>query len=576
MSCGIRRACAMSFWILMAGCGGGGADLGSPVATGYTLGGTVQGLPAGVQVTLNHASSSLAAGTGSFAFPGVLPAGSSYSVAVAQQPSGYRCTVAQSAGSVVNANVTNVSVDCIAVPLSHSYFAEQLNAFPDLGPLFSSLCGIQTLVQTVMAADLNRDGRLDLILDAWCDLNGRGRSDLMGTPYNGPIPNTLVLLLQQADGTFVLANKRLFGSDLIALAGPGNLAVGDFNGDGFADVVVAPNKEDGRSPVSFPDGTNNYMAPTQVLLSKPDGTYVLSEVGPPLPGGKRFVFKGPQGRDVMAFEGKVYAYSDGVWTSRLSGSLLTPQAIFTQQGSVYSVSEMVDPLPAGESYAFGLGLHKQNSDQTWSRVDTLTLATMAKVPTSNLVGQTLQRTDQFLANIAGQDWLIPSLGQGCRLSGTAYAGLLEGIPLATPYSAGQVLSFNALSSQYTSRLLLADVQGDRISGTGMIPGGGVPDLFEMSCQDVNQDGVADIVVTRWADGRAVSPYIYLADGSTFSRVANDKLPSSLGNYRGVASHVADVDGDGLSDILYYPLLGMVSGHAGATTPRLFKGLKVLD
>lgn len=572
-----RLACVAAFAATIAGCGGGGGGgANAPVVLTYTIGGTVEGLPAGVTVTLANASDTLGAASGAFTFATAVSAGGSYSVGVANQPSGYRCTVASATGNNVSANVTSVSVTCAAVPVSAAYFAEQANAFPDLAPLFAGLCGANTLVQTVVAADLNHDGRMDLVFDAWCDLNGRGLSQLMGTPYNGAIPNTLVLLLQQADGTFKLENKRLFGSDLIPLSGPGNLAVGDFNGDGFIDIVVAPSKEDGRNPVNFPDGSNNYMAPTQVLLSKADGTYAISEVGPPLPGGSRLVFKSSQNRDVMAFAGNVYTYGSGTWSSQASGSLLNPQSVFAQQGGLYAINEMVDVLPSGSTYAFGLSLNQQNADQTWSRVDAFALATMAKVPTSNQVGQTLELTDQFLATIAGQDWLIPSIGQGCALSSTAYVTLLEGIPLATPYSTGQVLSFNTLLSQYTSRLLLANLQGGKITSFAVMPNSAVPDLFALSCQDVNRDGQQDIVVTRWADGRAVAPYVFLAGVGGFSLVSNDKLPTSPSSYHGVASYVVDIDGDGLADVIYYPLLGMTTGYTGATTPKLFKGLKALD
>lgn len=82
-------------------------------STNSSVGGTVTGLAAGTSVTLANAGALLAiAGNGSFAFPGTLSAGSTYSVTVATQPVGQTCTVTNGSGTVV-ANVTaTVAVTC--------------------------------------------------------------------------------------------------------------------------------------------------------------------------------------------------------------------------------------------------------------------------------------------------------------------------------------------------------------------------------------------------------------------------------------------------------------------------------
>jgi len=83
----------------------------------YTVGGTVSGLSETAVLQLNAAG--YAAGdlsisaSGGFTFAGSLASGSTYNVTVLTQPTSQSCTVANAAGTVSGANVTNVSVTCV-------------------------------------------------------------------------------------------------------------------------------------------------------------------------------------------------------------------------------------------------------------------------------------------------------------------------------------------------------------------------------------------------------------------------------------------------------------------------------
>lgn len=79
-----------------------------------SVGGTVAGLAAGssVWLALNNGTQLPIASNGSFAFPGILPAGSSYSVSVATQPVQQTCTVINGSGVVSTGAVANVSIGC--------------------------------------------------------------------------------------------------------------------------------------------------------------------------------------------------------------------------------------------------------------------------------------------------------------------------------------------------------------------------------------------------------------------------------------------------------------------------------
>ena len=94
--------------LVLAGCGGGGAQIG----------GTVSGLANGVTVTLqDNGGDTLAIGAnGSFVFPTGIDGSGIYDVTVLTQPVGQSCTVTNGEGSVDTAAdpVSNVAVACVA------------------------------------------------------------------------------------------------------------------------------------------------------------------------------------------------------------------------------------------------------------------------------------------------------------------------------------------------------------------------------------------------------------------------------------------------------------------------------
>jgi 6-phosphogluconolactonase (cycloisomerase 2 family) len=96
----------------------------APVGTStYSVGGSVSGLSTGASVTLtdNGTDSVRVSGNGAFTFPTQLKSGALYSVAVAGQPTGEQCSVANGSGWIGNGNVTNVAVSC--TPLTASTYS---------------------------------------------------------------------------------------------------------------------------------------------------------------------------------------------------------------------------------------------------------------------------------------------------------------------------------------------------------------------------------------------------------------------------------------------------------------------
>jgi 6-phosphogluconolactonase (cycloisomerase 2 family) len=111
--------------VLIAGCGGGGGGGGGtttpPPATGttFTVGGTVSDLGGTGLVLQNNGGGNLTIDAdGAFTFATALVTGTAYNVTVATQPTATparTCSVANGAGTVGSAAVTNVAVSCRAV-----------------------------------------------------------------------------------------------------------------------------------------------------------------------------------------------------------------------------------------------------------------------------------------------------------------------------------------------------------------------------------------------------------------------------------------------------------------------------
>ncbi|HZZ16264.1 MAG TPA: choice-of-anchor tandem repeat GloVer-containing protein [Candidatus Sulfotelmatobacter sp.] len=117
--------------------GGSGTVGGSNVTTvqvtctnTYTISGTVAGLNAGAQVTLqnNTANPTTVTANGAFSFGAAIPDKTDYAVAVLTQPTGQTCTVTGGSGTVAGANVTGIQVNCATNSYTISGTVAGLNA----------------------------------------------------------------------------------------------------------------------------------------------------------------------------------------------------------------------------------------------------------------------------------------------------------------------------------------------------------------------------------------------------------------------------------------------------------------
>lgn len=103
----VAGLCCLAF--LVTGCGGGGGG-----SSGFSIGGTVQGLTGGTVVLQNNGKDDLSrSADGAFKFATELSNGSAYAVTVRTQPANQFCAVVNPSGTVSSENVENVRVNCV-------------------------------------------------------------------------------------------------------------------------------------------------------------------------------------------------------------------------------------------------------------------------------------------------------------------------------------------------------------------------------------------------------------------------------------------------------------------------------
>lgn len=577
-----RNTLLLALVMLLSACGGSDGPSNSKPQE-FSIGGVVEGLSANEKITLINGAESLSIGNGSFVFSTKLLSGAPFSVRLENQPDGFDCVLSGATGSVASSNVASIKVVCTTIPLWASYFSDQSVGMPDLSEFVSRLCGYQTLIQSLIAVDLNNDGKKDLLLGAWCDLNGRNLAYLRGSAYNEPVLNSLIALVQQPNGSFTIANRSVFGADIVALDGSPVLPQsGDLNGDRKPDLVFETNKEDGRAPTIFNDGTTNFTSYVQALLSQSDGSYRISNVGPKGVSTRPAIIP-PEGtgamRGVVVWGSREYQVNDSsVWADKsLSPYVNSLMIKIIEGGSTLTVNRFFgDPLglPAGLGIPLGMYLFRRDSSGNWQSLNRLVVAEAITVKTLFISGQENYLTDQRLITINDQDILTPSINQACMTSKEEMAGVLEGIPLSKRYEAPEVLRLDQLQGDYVAILFSAEVKSDAIRNFSLAFSQRVKDVFSVQCADLTKDGLGELVINRLIDGSSSKPTIFTRNANGFTELLADRIPSAPVTLKGSTSFVEDLDGDGLLDIVYVPVLGL-SGGSSRYSLGFFKAKKAL-
>ncbi len=206
--------------LLLVSCGGGGGS--TTTTTTYTVGGVVYGLASPGTVTLTNGAQSLTTSGGSFSASSTLVAQSTYTIAVAQQPT-KSVTCAGGSGTVVFNNVTNLLVYCEPTTLTSTVAVSTFSGnYPNLGQFDSTLLtslyrnptglALNTLATLLYAADTGNNAIRKI------DVNNSAVTTLIG-------PTSGATAAGYATGT--KNSVRFSNPTAVAVDASGNIYVAD-------------------------------------------------------------------------------------------------------------------------------------------------------------------------------------------------------------------------------------------------------------------------------------------------------------------------------------------------------------
>jgi len=86
----------------------------------YTVGGTITGLTGSLSIKNNAADTLTLSSNGSFTFSTVINNQGTYSISISSQPASQTCSVANASGTVSDANVNTIDINCSTDPVSNN------------------------------------------------------------------------------------------------------------------------------------------------------------------------------------------------------------------------------------------------------------------------------------------------------------------------------------------------------------------------------------------------------------------------------------------------------------------------
>ncbi len=541
----------------------------------YTVSGTISNVAANQPVTLtdNGADALQISASGNFTFAAPIAYGSAYAVAVSAQPLGQTCTVSNGSGTMTGP-VNNVTVACTPQPL----LSPIPTLLPDLSAKYAALCGLLAHMQNAIPVDIYKTGRKSLFLNVWC------LHTPAGDPYVGPVINTLIVLGQDQNGNFTDQTKAVLGSDMPSISGIGmKYVVYDANGDGYDDIVYAVDGEDGRSPafvgpaVPFDQSASNLNFPTVALLSNGDGTYQITPFGQPVWGSDLRLISAKPNNPILVLlpadsSSQGWTYNQGwsaiggySWVSTFTNVFLD----YTQTG--------VLPTVAVNGYKDSSVQNIQvwgQSGGVWNKQSDTNFLSYQYVPYADRTGA---QSNLQIGNVFGSDYVVPFLYEGCQFNLSPTSPVVPlfsmlGGQIIGGYQPGQVLTDSVI--QPGVDLVTFDISASNLpvnirSLARVNLNGGYP-YYRLVCDDINKDGNEDIVIQNLS-----TPIMFLNDGQgNLHFVQQGNFPPLP---HGATYIYEDLDGDGIRDLLYFPIDRYQNWPvpSGEVRVVIYKGLRKL-
>lgn len=438
---------------------------------------------------------------------------------------------------------------------------------PDLKNVYNRLCEFNTNLQNIYVADLNKDGKKDLVLTLWCN-------QVRGVLYHGPVVNGTIVLIQNNDGTFTDSTKKMFGVDYINFDGvPINGVVHDFNNDGYDDIVFSVNREDGRLPSEYP--ATNHNEYNAFITSNGTGGYTINRHGQHAWNyGISLIDNDNGGKDIISVP-IGYNWIIEVWNYVSGWSVNTTYQWVRGTNPLFTKDKA---LVEKEYPDKGLRLFTK-SNNTWNQVDTYSIGNLTNVPWLN--GHNVLGT-MGMITVDNKDYINVDLEQKCHIkinpTDSDYTNIiaLHGSEIVGGYKGGTIVE-DSKSLAHKTRLLAFETKTNKINKISIKIDNYIDDniAYHLVCKDLNNDGYDDIMIQDWRPN--TSPMIYLNDKSNgFNRVNTVNLPGINQYSRGQSYIYEDLDGDGIRDLLYFPIVGLNNPVFNSVKLLLYKGNRHLE
>ena len=456
--------------------------------------------------------------------------------------------------------VLSISSCGINIPL----FPTSPSATIDLRAYPPKMCGLSAgySLSQLIPIDLNHDGRLDLLVSLWCTTVANNAVS------SEPVVSYLLAFLQDQNGNFIENTKLIFGNEIVDIgAGTSQgYMISDFNSDGYEDVVIVTNREDGRSAESNSRLSRNYIifGGAKGYTASPFGE--MNYASSILPVDNEF---GKQDFIVPGFANSPlrYSYISNSWVTKVYDFVNgTGAAIFFSRSSPNSGSTFAIAETQDANGTFGLTAWN-NISGDWLKGGSVSYPTtyVRKIDNNVVSGNTQ------MINLNGKNYAFPSFSLNCLMKrtpqGTQEAIFNLNARLLLVDYVGQAFSFEDAGQLMEYDQLLSfskgngGIQGNALSYSPELPKKLVPN--SMFCNDLNGDGYADIYFGRGVREQSTIPVVYLND--------------QRGNFRGLKNYVfpqvdmsgaiwnylfKDMNGDGVADLIYFTIFS-----SGDSSPR---------
>ena len=493
-------------------------------------------------------------------------------------------------------------------------------------------------IEFVDAMDFDRDGLMDLVL--FTDVN-RGRflgGEDPGPLYRGNGEETFddtegaswaseVFVRQTEPGVYEIWNYELFGEDFV---NPGGLSrkriLGDFNGDGYTDLVRTQAREDGRrqTQLSGIRGTDtedlpyrdNWMSQQKAYMSNGDGTYRMEDLGDLVMWAHAITSAKNENGDLdIVFPSYDNETNHNPWTG--PANAFTYQGDYQQEYGDYPelggwdimASDPVDVGDKNYSKYIADTVEFRENDETYSqgyrvfeqvngKFELLTEFELSTVVDTIDVHFSDRNTPEGTENIRakvvwdhqGTRLVNHNWSDSCSLmlneNDAIFVSVADGTVIPEDWDYSQAIYPDEMERGYNKFVTAWKIEDGKAVILDHIfnESPEVPQLGRFfECVDVNGDGLEDYMA--WSTGDLMDPEAEVLEGDNFPRVYLNNGQGDLVHTpikgkdeiefidhfvhhkfgTGIVSELKDVNGDGIGDFIHY--------QYGRDTLRIQYGLK---